>query len=269
MSTHTQTMASGGSGSGSLVAVIDRWFYVLMTLFLIAVILIGFIPDSFVRIADIGAGGRPQFLPQAHFHALTMASWMALLLAQTVLMATERKGWHMQLGVAGMVLAPLMVVAGLMLVPANFEARIAFAEAGGPVAQAELGKMLHGMTNTVLIQLRSGVAFGVLVVMALAARRHDAGLHKRLMILATMAPMGAAFGRMTFLYNTQPASPLSNLLWPLVCLVPMMGWDVYRMRRVHRAYWIFLVVTGLSSLVVLLLWDSPAWQNFAGPLLHR
>jgi hypothetical protein len=269
MSTQSQTIEGVGRGAGSLVAAIDRWFYVLMTLFLIAVILVGFIPDSFVRIADIGAGGRPAFLPQAHFHALTMASWMALLLTQTVLMATGRKGWHMQLGLAGMVVAPLMVVAGLMLVTANFEARIAFAEAGGPAAQAELGKVLRGMTNTVLIQLRSGVAFGVLVVLALAARRHDSELHKRLMILATIAPIGAALARMPFLLNTQPVSPVSTLLWPLVCLVPMMGWDLYRQRGVHRAYWIFLGVTAVSSLVVLLLWNTAAWQNFAGPLLHR
>ena len=269
MSAQAKTFESGNHTEGSLVAVIDRWFYVLMALFLIAVILIGFVPDSFSRAADIGAGGRPDFLPQAHFHALTMASWMALLLTQTVLMATGRKGWHMQLGVAGMVLAPLMIVAGLMLVPANFEARIAFAETAGPAVQAELGKTLHNMTNAVLIQLRSGVAFGVLVAMALAARQHDSGLHKRLMILATIAPIGAALARMPFLYNTQPASPASTLLWPLVCLVPMMGWDLYRQRRVHRAYWIFLSVTAVSSIAVLLLWDTAIWQNFAGPLLHR
>lgn len=269
MQTHAQTFKGNTDRSGSLAAAIDRWFYVLMALFLIAVILVGFVPDSFVRSADIGAGGRPPFLWQAHFHALTMASWMALLLTQTALMATGRKGWHMQLGVAGMVLAPVMVVAGVMLVPAQFAARIAFAEAGDPAAQAELAEMARGMTNTALLQLRSGIAFSVLVAMALAARRHDAGLHKRLMILATIAPIGAAFARMPFLYNSQPASPLSTLLWPLVCLVPMMGWDVYRQRRVHRAYWIFFGVTALSSLVVLLLWDSAVWQDFAGPLLHR
>jgi hypothetical protein len=268
MATHAQGLNDAKSGAGSWVAVIDRWFYVAMTLFLIAVILIGFVPDSVLRAGDIAQGGRPDFLWQAHFHALTMASWMALLLTQTVLMATGRTGWHMQLGILGMVLAPLMVVAGAMLVPAQFAARIAFAEAGGPAAASEIAEMARNMTNTALLQLRSGISFAVLVAIALAARRFDAGLHKRMMILATIAPIGAALARMPFLYNSQPDSPFTTLAWPAVCLVPMMAWDAYRLRRVHLAYGIFLAVTVAGSLVVMVLWDTPAWQSFAGPLLH-
>lgn len=268
MATRVELPGSAAGQPTSLAELVDHWFYVGMALFLIAVILVGFVPDSFMRNADIEAGGRSPFLWQAHFHALTMAAWMALLLTQTVLMATGRKGWHMQLGVAGMVLAPLMVVAGVMLVPAQFAARIAFAEAGDAAAQAELAEMARNMTNTALLQLRSGISFALLVTVALAARRFDAGLHKRMMILATISPIGAALARMQFLYNSQPDSPISTLAWPAVCLVPMMLWDVYRLRRVHLAYWIFLAVTLSGSLVVMWLWDTPGWQNFAGPLLH-
>lgn len=265
MSTQAQAFARGTGSTPGWAEAVDRWFYVGMTVLLIAVILVGFLPDSVKQLGGIDSGERMPFLWQAHFHALTMAGWMALLLAQTVLMATGRRGWHMQLGIAGMVLAPLLVVAGLMLAFANFEARAAFAAPQGPEAVA---RMLHNMTNVVLIQLRSGTVFLVLVTIALAARRHDAGLHKRMMILATIAPIGAAFARMTFLYQTQPASPAATLLWPLVCLVPMMGWDVYRQRGVHRAYWIYLGITLASSLVVALLWDAPGWHAFAAPLLH-
>lgn len=265
MATHAQGLKGKRGGSGTVVEFLDRWFYVGMALFLIAVILIGFVPDSFLRAGDIETGGRPGFLWQAHFHALTMAAWMALLLAQTVLMATGRNRWHMQLGLLGMVLAPLMVIGGVMLVPAQFAARIAFAEAGDP---AELADMARGMTNTALLQLRSGISFALLVAIALAARRFDAGLHKRMMILATISPIGAAFARMPFLFNSQPESPLSTLAWPAVCLIPMMAWDIYRLRLVHPAYWIFVAVTLPGSLVVMWLWDAPGWQAFAGPLLH-
>lgn len=266
--TYMATQAGLGSGraESALVEAIDRWFYVGMAVFLVAVILTGFVPDSFKLVADIDAGGRMPFLWQAHFHALTMATWMALLLTQTVLMATGRSGWHMQLGVLGMIVAPLLVLAGVMLVPANFAARIAFAEAGG-LAPGEIADLARRMTNTAAMQLRSGFCFAVLVTIALAARGRDAGLHKRLLILATIAPIGAAFSRMPFLWQTGTASPLSTLLWPLVCLVPMLGWDLLRGRGFHRAYVIYLTVVASTGALVMLAWDNPAWQAFARPLL--
>ncbi len=254
---------------GSLTAVIDRWQYVLMALFLIAVILTGFVPDSFKRLADIGAGGRPDFLPQAHFHALTMGAWMLLLLTQTTLMATGRDQWHKQLGLLGLVLAPLMVVAGVMLVPANIAERIAFAEGGGPDAQAQLAKDLNRMTNTALVQLRSGLCFVLVVAVGLAARGRDAGLHKRMMILAPIAPIGAAFGRMPFLYNSMPESPISVIAWPFLCVVPMLLWDIYRQRSIHRAYWIFAAIMVPTALAVLGLWNSPWWLSVAPDFLYR
>ena len=256
MSAQAQAHDGVGGQAPSLAEVIDRWLYVLMALFLIAVILLGFVPDSFARIADIDAGGRALFLWEEHFHALTMASWMALLLTQTVLMATGRGGWHMQLGVLGMVLAPVMVVAGVMLVPAVFESRIADIEAAGPAGQAELAEALRNMTNTVLVQLRAGFCFLVLAIAALVARRRDAGLHKRLMILATIAPIGAALARMPFLWQTQPEAPTSTLLWPAICVVPMLLWDIYRQRAIHRDYWIFLAVTVSTGVAVAFLWNS-------------
>ncbi|MFO6447917.1 hypothetical protein ACLBKU_12300 [Erythrobacter sp. NE805] len=265
MATQVHLAQAAGQGS-SLGEAVDRWFFVGMALFLVTVILVGFVPDSFLRIEDIAAGGRGGFLWQAHFHALTMASWMALLLAQTLLMATGRGGWHGQLGVLGMVLAPLLVIAGVMLVPANFAARVAFAQGAGE-SPAEIAQMMRAMTNTAAMQLRSGFCFAVLVGLGFAARGRDAGLHKRLIILATIAPIGAAFARMPFLWNSGPASPLSTLLWPTLCLVPMLAWDLARGRGVHRAYWIYLAVMVPTGTAVMLAWNNPAWQAFARPLL--
>jgi len=267
MATQVNITSGAARHSPSLAEIVDRWFYVGMAVLVIAIVLVGFLPDSVMRVSDIAAGKRGPFLWQAHFHALTMASWMALLLAQTTLMATGRRGWHMQLGMLGMVLAPLLVIAGVLLVPANFAARIAFAEADGVTSAAEIEQMIRGMTNTAALQLRNGFCFAVLVVIALAARRRDAGLHKRLLILATIAPTGAAFARMTFLWSSLPANPASTLLWPTVCLVPMLGWELYRGRGVHRAYWIYLAVAVSTGLAVAVAWNNPIWQNFARPIL--
>ena len=268
MATQAQVHTGGSGDAPSLAEVIDRWIYVFMALFLIAVILTGFVPDSFVRIAAIEAGERGPFLPQGHFHALTMGAWMLLLLAQTTLMATGRRQWHMQLGLLGMVLAPLLVLAGYMLATANIQAQVAFAENAPPQVQEAMAERLHNAVNIVLVQIRAGIGFLSLIVLALLARRRDSGMHKRLMILAITAPLGAATSRIPLLYSTAPDSPLSSMLWPLACVLPMFLWDLYRLRRIHRAYWIYAAIMLPISIAAHLLWNSAWWHAFAPPLLY-
>lgn len=255
------------SSGGGLAAIVDRWIFVFMAVWLIAIILAGFTPDSFERISQIEAGTRPPFTWQAHFHAVTMGSWMLLLLAQTTLMATGARRGHMQLGITALFLAPLMVLAGTLLVPANIETRVAFAAMSGPEVQAELPKVLQAAYNIALIQIRVGLCFLLFVAIALQARKRDAALHKRMIVLATIVPLGAATSRISWLPNTLPISPASALLWPLVAMVPMLVWDIYRMRRVHRSYVIFLGVYFLTAVPVLALWNAPGWQDLMGSLL--
>lgn len=268
MATQAQIHPGSSGDAPSMAGFIDRWIYVFMAVLLIAVILIGFVPDSFVRIAAIEAGERGPFLPQAHFHALTMGAWMLLLLAQTTLMATGRRHWHMQLGLLGIVLAPLLVLAGYMLATANIQAQVAFAENAPPQMQEELAERLHNAVNIVLAQMRAGVGFLSMVVLALLTRRSDPGTHKRLMILAITAPLGAATSRIPFLYSTAPDSPLSAMFWPLACVLPMFLWDLYRQRRIHRAYWICAAIMLPISIATQLLWNSAWWHAVAPPLLY-
>lgn len=258
-------LKQGGSG----LAIVDRWIFVFMAVWLIAIVLAGFGPDSLKRLALIEAAGRPPFTWQAHFHALTVGTWMLLLLAQTTLMATGARRGHMQLGIAGAVLAPVMVLAGFLLVPANVQSWIAFASGAGPEVQAEMQRTVRAALNITLIQIRVGCCFLLLVAMGLLARKTNPATHKRMMVLATIIPLGAATSRISWLPNTMPLSPLSALLWPLVAVIPMLVWDVYRSRRLHRSYQIFLVVYLASAVPVVALWNSPQWHGLISPLLVR
>lgn len=259
-------------GSGQTFALtrfIDRWIYVFMAVFLIAVVLVGFVPDSMQKIAAVDAGLRPPFPLALHAHALLMGSWMLLLLTQTTLMATGRKGWHMQLGVMGMILAPALVIAGIVLVPTNLRSFVEFSVGAGPEVQAQVDGFLWFMTDIALVQLRAGLCFLLLVFLALRARKRDSGLHKRLIILATIVPTPAAFDRMTFLPHTLPASPLTTDLWPLIAIAPMLLWDIYRQRSIHRAYWIYAAVMIPAGIAVNMLWGSAWWHSVAPDLLYR
>lgn len=254
--------------TGSLVKFIDRWIYVFMAALLIAVILVGFIPDSVGKIAAVEAGMRPPFPLAMHAHAVLMGSWMLLLLTQTVLMATGRRQGHMQLGVAGMVLAPALVIAGFVLVPTNLQSFIRFSADAPPEMQAQVQGFLRFMTDIALVQLRAGICFLLLVILALRARKRDSGLHKRLIILATIVPIPAALDRMPFLYHSMPASAWTVDLWPLFCIAPMFLWDLYRQKSIHKAYWIYAAIQVPAAVIVNMLWGSEWWHRVMPPILY-
>ena len=69
---------------------IDRWIYVFMAGWFIAIVLTGFIPDVVGQIAAVKAGQRPPFSWAMHVHAVLMGSLLLLLLTQTILVARGR-----------------------------------------------------------------------------------------------------------------------------------------------------------------------------------
>src|SRR5687768_2360770 len=109
-----------GTEKPTIAQVIDRWIYVIMAAWFVVTALIGFIPTSIGKSMAVQQGFLPPFPVVLHMHAVLMGSWLVLLLTQTILMATGRRSFHMQLGIAGAVLAPAMVVTGIFLVPAMF-----------------------------------------------------------------------------------------------------------------------------------------------------
>ena len=255
---------------GAVVAFIDRWIYVLMAVLILITVFFGFLPDSFEKIAAIRAGQRPAFPPILHVHAVLMGAWLTLLLAQTTLMATDHRGWHKQLGIISFVLAPAIVVAAMVLVPTIYRPVWDAAQAApsDPVAR----DLLILVSNIVLIQIRVGVVFSLLVGLALLARRADLGLHKRLMILATLVPLPAAIDRIGFLFpavlpTTLPGSPLASDIYTLVWALPMFGWDLFRLGRVHRAYVIWLGASLAFMIADNLLWSSPWWVSVVPRLM--
>jgi hypothetical protein len=227
---------------------IDRWIFVFTAASLIAFVFVGFIPDSFMKVAAIGAGQRPPFPPILHVHAVLMGSFLLLLLAQAVLVATDRRKGHMQLGVAGMVLAPAIVISGFLLIPAMYR--------GVPVQD-----------NILLLQIRAGFLFAVCMAIALQSRVRDSGVHKRLVFLAIATALPAAFDRMQWLPTTMPNHPLGADLYSVLAFSPMFIWDLMRNRSVHRAYLIwaafFLPVTAVAYAV----WDKPWWHATAHRIL--
>jgi hypothetical protein len=248
------------AGSASVV---DRWIFVFTAVLFVVVVLVGFVPDSLEKMEAVRTGQRPPFPLILHAHAVLMGAWLMLLLAQTTLMATGRKGFHKQLGIVAFVLAPALVIVGFILVP-TMRMEMANGILHGPPELAErLRPAFEFTTNIMLVQIKIGVAFAVLVGLALWARRHDSALHKRLMILGTSSTLPAALDRISWLPSTLPGDPLTASLYPLVLIAPMFFWDLFRMRRVHAAYLIFFGVTLALTIPVHLFWGTPWWRETA------
>lgn len=234
-----------------------------MAALFVAVVLIGFVPDSIGKLAAVRAGQRPPFPAILHVHAVLMGSWLLLLLAQTLLMATGRRGPHRQLGMIAFALAPALAIVGFLLVPTMHKQMAdAILHAPPPVA-AQLKPIHQFMLDIMLVQMRIGILFAALIGLALWARVRDAGLHKRLMILGTSTALPAATDRILWLPSTLPDSPLTADLWPLAVIAPMFLWDLYRLRKIHRAYLIYLAGLVMLAVPTHLLWSTPAWHATA------
>lgn len=242
---------------------IDRWIFVGMAAWFIAIVLTGFIPDSIMKVGMVRAGARPPFPLVLHMHAVVMGSFLLTLLAQSWLMATGRREFHMRLGMLGFGLAALLVAVGLVLVPTIYHQVWQGAHFGPPGVREKLTERLSELDDIMLLQMQVGILFPLLLGIAFRAREHHPGLHKRLMFLATAIPLAAGIVRITALPQTMPWSPISLQLYVMLSVLPMFVWDFVRNRRVHEAYWIWLAVYVPAGVLINLLWDTPWWHATA------
>lgn len=253
-------------GAG-LTAFVDRWIYVFTAGLIFVVVLAGFIPDSVRLVAAVEAGTAAPFPPVLHVHAVLMGAWLSLLLVQATLMAMRRPAWHMQLGMASFLLAPAILIAGFLLIPVRrTQLGEMIANAPPAVALQLQTEVVPFVNNIMLLQVRVGILFAILVVLALYFRRRDSATHKRLIILATLVPLPAATDRMTWLPHTFPESPLTAEVYPLLVVAPLFVWDLYRRGSVQRAYWIWLSLTLPAAILTNMLWGTPTWQNLVSPI---
>jgi len=259
--------ATQAPADSSFARAVDRWIYVFMAASFIVYTLAGFIPDSLAKIAAVEAGQRAPFPLALHAHAVLMGTFLLLLLAQSLLAATGRLQYHRALGIAAFVLGPALVIVGLILVPTMYHQVWDAAQSAPPDVRTMIEQGLREFDNIILIQIRVGVLFPIFLAIALAARKSDPGLHKRMMFLAVVIALPAAFDRMAWLPTSLPGSALTVELYPLLAIAPMFVWDLVRTRRMHKAYVIWALVSLPAVILVHSLWDSEWWHAVAPRLV--
>ena len=159
-----------------------------INLLLAAIAVLGFTPTYW---APLGTGTLT-LPPVYHLHGLLFTAWMALAVVQAALVARGRTTSHRELGLVGIALAALMVFSGVLVQVVQTRALLA-----GPRPE-----IAPGVTA---LSLSAMVMFSTFVALGIANVRRPA-VHRRLMVMASFAIIGAAVARpFRFLPGTTPA----------------------------------------------------------------
>jgi hypothetical protein len=233
----------------------DRWFYSGMAALLAAVMFAGFAPSYYLHgdaPLDVGTYlDRPLQPIRGLFllHGAAFSAWFALQLAQSLLIAGKKLAWHKWLGQFALVLAPLMVLLGVLV--ALYSVRHGFHGTTRPGVQSASTPLLYVTW------------FSGFVVAGLTLRKKPEA-HKRLMLLASLAVIGPAVGRIEAL--PYPAWLPDWWDWSILFALPLVVWDLARLKRLHPAT--LIGVPLLVAMFPFMLWvrTMPWWMHMVGAL---
>ena len=235
-----------------------RKFFPGMAFAVAIVVFVGFAPSYYLKPFThvthypTGLPVSPSLALLVHVHAMVFSAWILLFVAQTTLVAAGRTDLHRRLGVAGAILAPVMIVLGVMTAVRG--ARDGW-NPGGPYPDA-LAFMVVGLADLLV--------FSVFVAAGLYYRRRPE-MHKRLMLLATVGGfMWPAITRMPFVAG-RPLL-MFGLLGALV-FAPTLR-DLLLRSRIHPvSFWGGLLILAAFPIRVAI-GLTPAWHAVAAWLIR-
>jgi hypothetical protein len=212
-----------------------------------AVVFIGFARSYYLK----GAFGAPALSALVHAHGLVMTLWFVLFVVQARLVAARRIDLHRRLGIAGATVAALVFVVGVSTA-INAAAR---GVSPGPPPLVFL-----------VVPLGDMLVFATLAGAGLLLRRRG-DHHKRLMLLASVGMLTAAFARIPLDLVKAGGLPLFFALNDLLVLA-CVGYDTVKNRRLHPAFgWGALLIV-VSQPLRLLLAGTAGWLQFASWLIR-
>lgn len=225
---------------------VEKYFYLCMSLLIAAVVVYGFSQTVENKLMH-GNPRRPILL---WVHAVLFSSWVAFYITQSVLVRIRKVKLHRTLGCAGAALGTSMVVVGpwVAVVMARFDTI-----------------QLHRVSRDafLIVPLSDMAAFAICFGLAILWRTNPER-HRRLMLIATCALTGAAFGRMPIMHA--PLYFYSGI--DALILLGVLR-DLAVSRRIHTVYLIVipLLVSGQMVAAHVLLHRSAFWISIAHKLL--
>jgi hypothetical protein len=203
-------------------------FFLVMAIVLFVPVAVGFGPTFFLRpwsgARDSLGGPFPVHLI---IHGSVLSAWYLLFIAQTTLVAAHRVDLHRRLGVIGVGIAVAVVATSVVT--------LVRAVPRGTT----LGLPAEAIMGVVVADTAALVVFALFVAGGVYLRR-NAAAHKRLMFLAANTIIGPAFSEVRpvgrALEHWLPGAGLvSGLVFPFVCIVALVVYDVVTRKRIHPA----------------------------------
>jgi hypothetical protein len=221
-----------------------RRFYVGMALAIVVTVFAGFSRSYFLK----AHFATPELSLLLHVHGLVFTSWVLFFLSQTILVAAGRTYLHRRLGVAGAVLAALVLIMGTTTAILRVKGGAAPIPGVSPL-------------SFLAVPLFDMVVFAILIGTGLYFR-HRLETHKRLMTLATISLLSAPIARLPF--GVLQAGPPAFFGLTDLFIVALLVYDLATRRKVHPAtIWGGLLIVA-SQPLRLMISGTPAWLAVAG-----
>jgi len=221
----------------------DHIFFPAMALLILATVFVGFARSYYL--AGVFHAPLPSLI--IHLHGAAFSCWILLLVMQTSLVATGHVGMHRQVGIAGFLLACLMVVLGVLAATDSL-----VREAGPPGRDPRF---------FYIIPLTDMLIFATLIFFAFRARS-DSPAHKRLILVGTVSLMIAAIARWPFAVVHR--NPIMGALFSYVFLLILVAYDLWSTRKIHRAtLWASAFLIFVQQIRIPI-GKTAVWHAFAG-----
>jgi FtsH-binding integral membrane protein len=192
----------------------DHFFFSAMALAMFTTVFVGFARTYYLA----GVFRAPLPSLTIHLHGAAFSCWILLLVTQTSLVAAGRTDIHRRLGIAGFLLASLMVVLGVLA------ATDSLARAAGPTGRDARFFYIVPLTDMLI--------FATLILFAFRARRNPQA-HKRLLMVATIGLSIAAIARWPIAFLSRNAVMAALLSY--IFLIFLVAYDLWTSRKIHRA----------------------------------
>jgi hypothetical protein len=223
---------------------IDRLFFSGVAVVILATVFLGFARTYYL--AGVFRAPLPNLL--VHIHGAVFSLWILLLILQTSLIASHRVDIHRRVGRFGFGLACLMVILGLMAATDSLARHFAPGEAGAGV------KAFYAVPIGDMLVFSTLIYFGF-------RNRFNSAAHKRLMLIATIALLPAAFIRWPIPAAWWDIRVAQICCYPLLLLV--VCYDLWSTGKVHRAtVWASMLLIVVQQ-VRMPIGRTSLWQNFA------
>jgi hypothetical protein len=213
----------------------DHRFYPALAVLISATAFGGF---SFTYFGPMIGGSYPRAGFPLHLHGWSFFLWYLLFPLQAALGARGKYALHRTLGVLSVGLVVVMTLTGILVLTVRVEEAV---RNGGPQVWLLYGPLI--LSSLVLF-----VGFYSAAIYMAARNRLQA--HKRLMVVASAAGLGAGLSRVImFISGFHPLSIPAGTLGCGLFIIVGMSYDWYARRTVHPVY--------LIGLAVLLLVEVP------------